>query len=75
MAQLFFRWAIVVFANEICVEVEVLTRGDGYTRVFCIAVNSLMVNNGRLFQVIERELLWLLQAQDIVFHPGVPPEL
>ena len=71
MAQLFSRWAIV----EICVEVEVLTREDGYTRVFCIVVNSLMVNNGRLFQVIERELLWLLQAQDIVIHPGVPPEL
>ena len=73
MAQ-FWRLAIVIFANEIRVEVEVLARGDSYTRIFYIAVNSLRVN-GRLFQVLERELLWLLQAQDIVLHPGISPEL
>ena len=74
MAQ-FSRLAIVIFANENRVEVDVLTRGDAYTRIFYIAVNSLMVNDARSFQVIESELLWLLQAQDIVLHPGVPPEL
>ena len=73
MAQ-FSQLAIVIFANEIRVEVEVLARGDGYTRFFNIAVTSLRVN-GRLFQVLDRELLWLLQAQDIVLHPGTPPEL
>ena len=74
MAQFSGLAPIVIFANEIRVEVEVLARGDGYTRIFYIAVNSLRVN-GRLFQVLERELLWLLQAQDIVLHPGIPTEL
>ena len=75
MAQ-FSRLAIVIFANEVRVEVDILPRGGGYIRyIFYIAVNSLMVNDARLFQVIERELLWLLQAQNIVLHPGVPDQL
>ena len=74
MAQ-FSRLAIVIFANEIRVEVEVLTTEGAYTRIFYFIVNSLVDNDARLFQVIERELLWLLQAQDIVIHPGVPSEL
>lgn len=69
------RSAIVIFANEIRVEVDVLTRGGAYRRIFYFIVNSLVDNDARLFEVIERELLWLLQAQDIVLHPGVPPEL
>ena len=71
----FSRLAIVIFANEIRVEVEVLTTEGAYTRIFYFIVNSLVDNDARLFQVIERELLWLLQAQDIVLHPGVPSEL
>ena len=71
----FSRLAIVIFANEIRVEVEVLTTEGAYTRIFYFIVNSLVDNDARLFQVIERELLWLLQAQDIVIHPGVPSEL
>ena len=71
----FSRLAIVILANEIRVEVEVLTTEGAYTRIFYFIVNSLVDNDARLFQVIERELLWLLQAQDIVIHPGVPSEL
>lgn len=63
------RSAIVIFANEIRVEVDVLTRGGAYRRIFYFIVNSLVDNDARLFEVIERELLWLLQAQDIVLHP------
>ena len=69
------RLAIVIFASEIRVEVDVLTRGGAYRRIFYFIVNSLVDSDARLFEVIERELLWLLQAQDIVLHPGVPPEL
>lgn len=78
------RLAIVIFASEIRVEVDVLTRGGAYRRIFYFIVNSLVdsdarlfevIDDARLFEVIERELLWLLQAQDIVLHPGVPPEL
>ena len=75
MAQ-FSRLAIVIFTNEIRVEVVIMPRGGAYIcYIFYIAFNSLMVNDARLFQVIERELLWLLQAQDIVLHPGVPDQL
>lgn len=73
MAQ-FSRWTMVIFANEIPVEVEILTRGDGYTQIFYFAANNLIVN-GRLFQVIEGEMVWLLQAEDIVLDAGIPPEL
>ena len=71
----FSRLAIVIFANEIRVEVDVLTSGGAYTRIFYFIVNSLVDNDARLFEVIESDLLWLLQAQDIVLHIGVPPEL
>ena len=62
---------IVIFANEIRLEVEVLTREDGNRRIY-FAANSLMING--IVQLTEREFVWLL-ADDIVLDAGIPPEL